>query len=54
MCHERWLQRRTEADESRELWREFDRARPVAQPEAPIAEEEVEEVRERPVVRAVR
>ena len=55
MCHERWMQRRrTEADESRELWRDFDRTRPVTEPEAPVAEEEAEEIRERPIVRAER
>jgi hypothetical protein len=52
MCHERWMQRRTEAEDTRELWREFDRTRPVAEPEAPVAEDESDEVRDRPVVRA--
>ena len=34
MCHERWLQRRRSADEeSRDLWREFERTTPLADPE---------------------
>jgi hypothetical protein len=52
MCHERWMRRRTEADESRELWREFDRTQPVTEPEPRVVEDEDEEVRERPIVRA--
>ena len=29
MCYERYLRRRQEADESREMWRDFDRTQPV-------------------------
>ena len=37
MCHERWMWRRrqTQADESREMWAEFDRVTPLAEPDLP-------------------
>jgi hypothetical protein len=35
MCHERYLRRRREADESREMWRDFEPTRPVADPDGP-------------------
>jgi hypothetical protein len=33
MCYERYLRRRREADESREIWRDFVEARPIDDPE---------------------
>jgi hypothetical protein len=33
MCNERYLRRRQEADESRELWRDFTDTRPIDDPE---------------------
>jgi hypothetical protein len=33
MCYERYLRRRREADESREIWQDFERTRPVGDPE---------------------
>jgi hypothetical protein len=33
MCYERYLRRRRQADESQEIWQEFDRTRPIADPE---------------------
>jgi hypothetical protein len=49
MCYERYLRRRQEADESRELWRDFTETRPIddpqpreqAEPERAEAREEV-------------
>lgn len=35
MCYERWLRRRREADESEALWQDFERTRPIADPEPP-------------------
>ena len=41
MCHEWWLQRRSqEREESRRLWDEFERTRQVSDPE--VTEEEAE------------
>jgi hypothetical protein len=41
MCHERdWRRLRKDADESHELWRDFERTTPVTDPQPP------EEVRE--------
>jgi hypothetical protein len=35
MCYERNLRRRHEADESRQIWHDFDETRPIADPEGP-------------------
>ena len=38
MCHEYWtMRRRSEAEESREVWLEFERTTPVSDPD-PVAE----------------
>jgi hypothetical protein len=34
MCHERYLRRRREADESHEMWHDFEQPRRVADPDA--------------------
>ena len=50
MCYERYLRRRREADESQSVWQEFERTRPIADPEpapdvtAPEPSEASEEV----------
>ena len=42
MCHDWWLKRRFEEDEaSRELWDEFERTRPLNEPEPTGEEAEV-------------
>jgi hypothetical protein len=48
MCQERYLQRRREAEESREIWQDFARTRPVDERRPPdeAAEPESTEVRE--------
>lgn len=49
MCHERFLRRRDrEVEGSRELWEDFERTRPVADPEPPaeVAKEEGADARE--------
>jgi hypothetical protein len=49
MCYERYLwRRRREAEEDRDLWQEFDRTRPIADPEpqAEVTEPEPTEARE--------
>jgi hypothetical protein len=48
MCYERYLRRRREADESWEIWRDFERTRTVsdAEPREEAAEPEPSEVRE--------
>jgi hypothetical protein len=48
MCHEWYERRRREADESREMWRDFGRTEPVRDPEArdEVTEGEPTEVRE--------
>lgn len=47
MCHERWLRRiRDEREADRELWDEFERTRPLSDPEP--AEEDAEVRLERP------
>jgi hypothetical protein len=48
MCNERYLRRRREADESREIWQEFVETRPIEDPVAPddVTEPEPTEVRE--------
>jgi hypothetical protein len=43
MCHERYLRRRREADESREIWRDFESTQPVGDPEAPQPEAATEQ-----------
>ena len=35
MCHEYYLRRRREADESRKIWQDFERTQPVADAEPP-------------------
>jgi hypothetical protein len=35
MCYERHLRRRREADESHEMWLDFEQTRPVADPDGP-------------------
>jgi hypothetical protein len=35
MCCERYLRRRRKADESREIWHDFEQTRPVADPDGP-------------------
>jgi hypothetical protein len=35
MCYERYLRRRRQADESQNIWQEFDHTRPIADPEPP-------------------
>ncbi len=43
MCHERFLRRRRrEVEESRELWEDFERTRPVGDPEPPAEVSEAE------------
>ncbi len=43
MCHERFLRRRhREVEESRELWEDFERTQPIADPEPPAEASEVE------------
>ena len=44
MCGERWLKRRREreADEAREMWAEFERVTPLADPEPPAERPEPE------------
>jgi hypothetical protein len=48
MCHEYYLRRRREADESQEVWRDFERTRPVSDPEptVEVTEPEPAEARE--------
>ena len=42
MCHESWFHRRDEKREaSRRMWEEFDRTRPLSDPELPEEEREV-------------
>ena len=47
MCYERYLRRRRETDESREMWRDFTETRPIDDPEPPeVTEPEHAEARE--------
>jgi hypothetical protein len=48
MCNERYLRRRREADESREIWQDFMRTRPHEDPAPPVevTDPEPTEVRE--------
>ena len=48
MCHERYLRRRREAEESHEIWQDFARTRPVddGQPPDEAAEPESSDVSE--------
>ena len=56
MCYERWMRRDREADDSRELWRDFERTRPIAEPSRPedVTEPERAEAREASAVAAER
>ena len=36
MCYERYPRRRREADESHEMWQDFEQTCPVADPDAPL------------------
>jgi hypothetical protein len=48
MCNEYYLRRRREADESRAIWQDFERAQPFEEREPPaeVAEPEARDVRE--------
>jgi hypothetical protein len=48
MCYDRYERRRREAEESREMWRDFARATPVGDPEPrdDVSEPEPTEARE--------
>ena len=48
MCHEWYERRRRDAEESREMWRDFERTRLIRDPEPvdEMSEEEPTEVRE--------
>jgi hypothetical protein len=48
MCYERYLRRRREEDESRDLWRDFERTVPISDPAPPdeVTEPEPTEARE--------
>ena len=48
MCHERYLRQRRQADESREIWQDFERTRPVSEPGPPpdVTEPERTEAKE--------
>ena len=48
MCYERYERRRREAEESREMWRDFARTTPVRDPAPPdeVSEPEPTEARE--------
>jgi hypothetical protein len=48
MCNERYLRRRREADESREIWQDFMRTQPGEDPEPPgeVTDPDPPEVRE--------
>lgn len=35
MCYDRYLRRRRETDESQSIWQDFERTRPLADPEPP-------------------
>jgi len=37
MCNERYLRRRRETDDSREIWQDFERTQPVGDAEPPEA-----------------
>jgi hypothetical protein len=42
MCHESWMRRRFEdVEEGRRLWEDFERTRPVGEPEVSVEEPEV-------------
>jgi hypothetical protein len=42
MCHEWWMRRRgDETEENRRLWDEFERMRPVSEPDVTVEEPEV-------------
>jgi hypothetical protein len=48
MCHEWYLRRRAEEDESREMWRDFERTELIKDPKPPVevTDPEPAEVRE--------
>jgi len=48
MCYEQYDRRRREAEESRKMWRDFERAEPVLDPDPPdeVSEPERAEARE--------
>ncbi len=50
MCYERYLRRRQEADESREIWRDFARTTPIREPEPPEEATEPEPTRLREAI----
>jgi hypothetical protein len=39
MCHERYLRRRREDEESRAIWQDFERTTPISEPKPREAEE---------------
>jgi hypothetical protein len=47
MCYDRYLRRRREDEESREVWREFERTTPISEPEPKDAKEPEREEPER-------
>ena len=48
MCHEHYLKRRRQdAEESRELWQDFERTQPVTDPEPPAEVTETERAQAR-------
>jgi hypothetical protein len=51
MCYERWMQRRQEeaAQEGREMWRDFDRSRPIVEDDPPPDEPVRFELHDEPV-----
>jgi hypothetical protein len=50
MCHERYLRLRREADESREVWQDFERTQPVGDAPTPQAAAEPETAEERDAI----
>jgi hypothetical protein len=46
MCYERYLRRRREDEESREVWQDFERTTPISEPE-PRKDDESERESER-------
>jgi hypothetical protein len=48
MCHERWMRRREkEAEDTRRIWADFDRATPIADPDPPAERPEPMKAQER-------
>ena len=50
MCYERYLRRRQEAEESREVWQDFERTQPVGDAPTPEAAAEPETAEEREAI----